>query len=476
MPTEKQSFECRFVASGPFRTMFYYYKNRYHRFNVSSYAREFAAIMGGAITAFIIDEEDLVNVSNTILCNKLISEGLRKFREAKVVNPAIFGSLDRIEFNMGSITPDLFPEKLQAHSSYYGTDACTRTPDNVYLPHAFYNNIVEKYGYLDRITILILYLLQYTNVKHISVRNTAEPLQIFKVYDRYTDILTALDSESIRLHIKSAYETFNCNRIKMTPVITLPTLQLSFPSRQHLVQKSFVQLCICCHIKSAAECNELILYLLDVDVAHDLIITVIDSKLQDYLQSVFPDAVILHIPVNGEDIGGFLQALNYIYTLEKRYNYICKVHFHPSYLVRTQSLQLLSCLSTSLERLLREDTLYMIGEPAIKCDYLHGNYLVKYINRYEVQHSQITMLQKILTPNDQQVKRQSPAWMNLSKKSRSKFIASGVFVCKMSIFNEQMVDTFDELSTHTSKRLNDSYDKQCAEFAWLRFFGILGKL
>lgn len=486
------SLSHKFVAVGAYRTMFYCERGKFYRFDVIGHSRTYASLMGGVITAFIIDQVLLDGklVNSQTMCERTITEQLKSDYVEKVsLNGSTICNLEKITIlsdESGKLTtfPDILPSRLVYKSAYYDD---MPSDSKIYLDHQFYNDTVNKYGYLNDLTLLVYFLADQTTTKKITIDKSVPPeicLELFRIHDKASSICAKLCTDTIRERIKPAYHDYLrylcCDNVPSLgpPSIMLPACTISYPSRKkNSAFGGFSPLCICCHITNASQYNELMLRLVEIEfiVGYDLIVTVNDLALQPQVQKMFPDAMVMYIPINGEDIGGFLQALNYVYSGDKRYRYIMKMHFNEPYQLRSQSLGYIQSEILDHIRCLDESPqLNMVGTPVVKFDFLNMNYLLKYIKRYRIKHNMPTAsLHKLLTDNDQQVVRQSGVWQGLSRKTVEKYVPSGNFICRLSILYENMIDSYDDLSAKTNRQLNDAYSKQFAEFAWVRLFGII---
>lgn len=489
-PVSLNTMSHKFVAVGAYRTMFYCERGKFYRFDVTGHSRNYAAILGGAITAFIVNQSSFDGklVNSQAMCDKTIADQLKcDYADKVTFNGNSICNLERIEISVDEsdkliTAPAILPSRLVYKSAYYDD---VPSDDKVYFNNQFYNDTVNKYGYLNDLTLLVYFLADQTTTKTITISASVPTdmcLEIFRIYDKCTVISTKLCADTLRWCLKPSYHSYLqhifCNNVTCIPSITLPGCLITYPTRKKTdTFGEFTPLCICCHISNATQYNELTLRLVEMEhiVGYDLIVTVNDLSLQTHIQKTFPTATVMFIPLNGEDTGGFLQALNYVYSGNKRYRYIMKMHFNESYQLRSQSLGYIQNeLIDHIHCLDESPQLNMVGSPVVKFDFLNINYLLKYIKRYKVKHNMPSaLLHKLVTDNDQQVVRQSGTWQNLSRKTTEKYIPSGNFICRLGILNDSMIDSYNDLLPKTMKQLNSAYGKQFAEFAWVRLFGII---
>jgi len=494
LPTNIQNYNAfvnnKFVAVGSHRTIFFCDKGYFYRFDN---VRNLALLMDGKITAFV---DSNLNIKSSLHPTPLrlsyVEPFLKIYSNRKTLDNTIFCNIENIEINIDNyglikMVPDILPVNLVYHSAYYdeNSDIEAIQASKIFFPHDFYNSVINKYGYVNNLTLLVFFICMNTPVKTINITISADAdadnehaiLQVFDIYDKCKLIFDKLTADTINLMLKRSYSAYASKfNIEYNPQISMPDGILSFPDVTTPVDPSgYYSLCICCHIKNINECNELTLRLLAMkkQINYKLIITVNDMIVKNILSKTFIDATILIIPSNGYDIGGFLQSLNNIYSNNKVYKYIMKMHFNDSYYMREHSLNLLQNITDITTYLDNNLNMNMIGAPLIKFDLMHTNYIIKYVNRYRFNTNMpIIYLNKLITTQNEACKH-SAVFLKLLRTTTEQFIPSCNFICRFNKFNEKMVDSYGDLVNLPIHKLYDNYNMQYAELAWIRLFGII---
>ncbi len=146
----------------------------------------------------------------------------------------------------------------------------------------------------------------------------------------------------------------------------------------------------------------------------------------------------------------FLQGLNYIYSLNLKYDYVFKLYSHPDFVINYEMTQI---------KITNHD---VIGYPAIKYDYLDNNYVHNIITEYGInQNAGIhkiygnikTLASKFTLPA--QINRKSKDWANISKKTNKSYIPSSVFIIKYDKIPFEIIDCYADIIN-----IVDSYEHQ----------------
>ena len=120
--------------------------------------------------------------------------------------------------------------------------------------------------------------------------------------------------------------------------------------------------------------------------------------------------------------------------------------------------------------------LKMMGVPVNKFDFLHINWILKYLNQFKIKNNLNPNSNRLTTNYNSQVCRSSTVYHHLTHRCYEKFVSSGVFLVSMHVFDNiiNLIDCYGELSSKSVVELTDNYGKQAPELAWYRIFGIIG--
>lgn len=476
-PDDMNSLEHKFVASGIMRTMFYCLNRKLLRFNVSDHAMEVAQLMGGKISAFI-EKDGKLPQGSTISFESLKEDLTAQYHQGILyVNPQMFCDLKEITLTLSvddcsiQTDPRVFPTGTMLTSPYF-CDVSRIDKRLTYLPHVFYNDLVNKYGPLNSLTALVAFIALKTKVTQINITGSTEtPLEIFKLYDIIPQIVTKINPDHFKAMLRPSFVAFTGGQSTTEPNLSFPNLVLSFPPHVTDPVSELITTCILCHISSLHEWNELAVRLLKLPISScDLLFTVYDNALTNLIKATFPKANIVIVRPIGSDMGGFLQGLSAL--RDKTYMVYCKIHFEHEYSMRKESLDF---LQQAFSEVSQGDLLS--GAPIIKMDYMHANHLAQYVRKYGL--TCIPSFNHIRTSgqNPPQINRSSVQWQTLSKKTKQTFIPSGIFVARANLFKPDMIECVADFTTATKQELLErSATTQSAELAWLRFLGILGNV
>ena len=343
------------------------------------------------------------------------------------------------------------------------------------MPHGFYNELVNSYGYLNPLTLLVLFINKFTECTIEICPEIPYKLELFKTGKLWPSLRPRLkDSERL--------VTEDLPMLPLQPVINPSKLLVAY-QRETNIAPDFIPLVVCCYIENKWEWCYLCWKLLELEqqIKYHLVFTYTDSELEKPIKMTFPDAESILIPHKGADIGGFMQALNSIFSGTRNYRYLLKFNYCYSHSLRQCTDQnLLSKTANIIGMLEQNHQKLAIGFPINKLDFMHIHWISKYITSYKIENKlNNTLVGKLGTQSKMQISRKTNVWRNISKKSNEHFISSGIFLCRTAIIShyQEMIDSYVDLTPGKSiLEIQDNYSYQYPELAWYRIFGIMFKL
>ena len=309
-PDELTNFDSRMVATNLGTTIFYYKDKVAHRFHIDN-IKTIARALGTKLTAFLVND---IGKIGKIIQTDTILEDFEQLTLNKFLNAQHFDGVENIEINWDGdqlvCVPDVLPEFLVYSSPYF----LNKTYSNsTYLPHEFYNQLYHRYGALNELTLLFLFICQHSAATITIDGAVPYPLQILETAAVTKGFLKRLTNPREQL-LSDNYNASHLFNPSLKPTINSDILTVSY-KREPMGHK-YVPLVVSCYVEDVSQWNELCYRLLKLEqlVDYDLIISFTDKRLKTLISYTFPTAVQLLIPNNGADIGAFFQTLNYLYS------------------------------------------------------------------------------------------------------------------------------------------------------------------